>query len=81
MRRARLEISVSCIINIPFQESEKETLQELIDQINNGDPPPWITNLVKTTIVGDNLREPNITSYKEFEGSWEPDPEEELDFG
>jgi len=76
MQRCRLELSINCIINFRIRSSEEEeTVESLIERINEGYAPTWIEELIKK-----NLQFDQITIDQFLITGDEPAPDEELNF-
>lgn len=73
MRTKRIKLSVSTTIYIPVASSEDDAFQELIDEIEDNTPPPWIEEMIKESITSNDLRDIEIISLSEAS----PDIEEE----
>lgn len=75
MQRCKLELNLTSIINFRMRENERETAEELIEDIKNGYVPGWIEILIKRGLQYDQVE---VVDFSVL--SHEPAPEEELNF-
>jgi hypothetical protein len=75
MRKCRLVINIKSIVTLPYDEDEYESIDNFVETIEQGYPPIWIEQAIKT---GLSFKEIEVEKIQIIGG--EPQPEEELNF-